>query len=76
MSGVTSTLELLLTVGGGLAKAAGIRDCARRRRNVVGVPARRRGRVGGGCRGWEEDKVGVRVGEADGCIGCWHRTPG
>ena len=60
MSGITSTMKLLLTVVG-LAKAVGIRDCARRRRNVVGVPASRRGHVGGGCRGWEENKVRVLI---------------
>ena len=60
MSGITSTMKLLLT-GIGLGKATGIRDCARRRRNVVGVPASRRGHVGGGCRGWEENEVRVLI---------------
>lgn len=75
MSRVTSTLIELLTVVG-LAEAGRIRGCTRRRRNAVGVPASRRGRAGGGFRGWEENKVRVLVFEAAGCTGCWHRKPG
>lgn len=51
-------LVLSLTVVG-LAEVL-IRECTRRRRNGVGVPASRRGSVDGGG-GWEENKVRVRV---------------
>ena len=71
MSGVASMLILLLTVGG--RSRALTRDCRRRRRSEVGVPASAgRGVRRGG--GGEENKVRVLVDEA-GCIGCERGKP-